>query len=40
MTARVTDVYRKVAGHWRIVQEHVSVPVDLASGKPDFTSKP
>jgi ketosteroid isomerase-like protein len=40
MTARVTDVYRKIAGRWRIVQEHVSVPVDLATGKPDFTSKP
>jgi ketosteroid isomerase-like protein len=40
ITSRVTDIYRKVAGHWRIVQEHVSVPVDLATGKPDFTSKP
>ncbi len=40
VTARVTDIYRKVDGQWRIVQEHVSVPVDLASGKPDFASKP
>jgi uncharacterized protein (TIGR02246 family) len=40
ITARVTDIYRKVEGDWRIVQEHVSVPVDLASGKPDFASKP
>ena len=40
ITVRVTDIYRKIDGHWLIVQEHVSVPVDLASGKPDLTSKP
>jgi uncharacterized protein (TIGR02246 family) len=40
MTVRVTDVYRKVAGKWRIVQEHVSVPVDLDTGKGDLKSKP
>jgi ketosteroid isomerase-like protein len=40
VTVRVTDVYRKTAGGWRIVQEHVSVPVDLASGKADLQSKP
>jgi ketosteroid isomerase-like protein len=40
LTVRVTDVYRKIHGHWLIVQEHVSVPVDLASGKPDLLSKP
>lgn len=37
---RVTDVYRKLAGKWLIVQEHVSVPVDLDTGKPDLMSKP
>jgi uncharacterized protein (TIGR02246 family) len=37
---RVTDVYRKTGGKWLIVQEHVSVPVDLDTGKPDMTSKP
>lgn len=37
---RVTDVYRKLAGKWLIVQEHVSVPVDLDTGKPDLLSKP
>ncbi|HEY3786558.1 MAG TPA: nuclear transport factor 2 family protein [Steroidobacteraceae bacterium] len=37
---RVTDVYRKIHGEWLIVQEHVSVPVDLATGKPDLMSKP
>jgi uncharacterized protein (TIGR02246 family) len=40
MTVRVTDVYRKTADGWRIVQEHVSVPVDLATGQPDLQSKP
>jgi ketosteroid isomerase-like protein len=39
-TVRVTDVYRKTPAGWRIVQEHVSVPVDLATGKPDLSSKP
>ncbi|HEY1898497.1 MAG TPA: nuclear transport factor 2 family protein [Steroidobacteraceae bacterium] len=40
ITVRVTDVYRKMAGAWRIVQEHVSVPVDLGTGKGDLMSKP
>src|SRR5665213_743766 len=40
LTVRVTDVYRKQAGAWSIVQEHVSVPVDLDTGKADLTSKP
>jgi hypothetical protein len=29
-----------VHGKWLIAQEHVSVPVDLSTGKPDFQSKP
>jgi hypothetical protein len=37
---RVTDDYRKLAGKWKIVQEHVSVPVDLGTMKPDLLSKP
>jgi uncharacterized protein (TIGR02246 family) len=40
LTVRVTDVYRKVKGEWLIEHEHVSVPVDLDSGKPDLASKP
>ena len=40
LTVRVTDVYKKVRGRWHIVHEHVSVPVDLETGKPDLTSKP
>ena len=40
VTVRVTDGYRKIGGNWLIVLEHVSVPVDLATGKPDLSSKP
>ncbi len=40
LTTRVTDVYRKIKSNWVIVQEHISIPVDLDTGKPDFTSKP
>ena len=40
ITVRVTDVYRKINGKWLVVHEHVSVPVDLETGKPDFSSKP
>ena len=40
MVVRVTDVFRKIGGHWKIVEEHVSVPVDMASGKADLMSKP
>ena len=39
-TVRVTDVYRKIKRHWYIIHEHVSVPVDMATGKPDLASKP
>ena len=40
LTVRVTDVYRKIKGRWLVVHEHVSVPVDLATGKPDLASTP
>jgi len=40
VAARITDVYRKIGGKWLIVLEHVSVPVDLATGKADLLSKP
>lgn len=39
-TVRVTDGYRKIGGKWLIVLEHISVPVDIATGRPDFSSKP
>ena len=38
-TTRLTDVYRKIGGRWRIVQEHGSLPVDLASLKPVLDAK-
>lgn len=40
LTARITDVYKKVNGNWVVVHEHVSFPVDIATGKADLTSKP
>jgi uncharacterized protein (TIGR02246 family) len=40
LTVRVTDVYRKIKGDWLIAHEHVSVPVDLDTDKPDLSSKP
>ena len=39
-TVRVTDGYRKIGDKWLIALEHVSVPVDLATGKPGPVSKP
>jgi uncharacterized protein (TIGR02246 family) len=40
VVARTTDIYRKMNGKWLIVEEHNSVPVDLATMKPDLLSKP
>jgi len=40
LTVRVTDVYKKAHGRWQIIHEHVSVPVDLDTDKPDLSSKP
>ena len=40
VTVRVTDAYRKIGANWLIVHEHVSVPVDFDTGKPDLASKP
>lgn len=37
---RITDVYRKIDGAWKIVHEHVSVPVNFDTGKPDMMSTP
>jgi uncharacterized protein (TIGR02246 family) len=39
MTVRVTDGYKKVSGAWLISHEHVSVPVDFNTMKPDLDSK-
>jgi ketosteroid isomerase-like protein len=40
LTVRLTDVYRKINGNWLIAHEHISVPVDLDTNKPDLASKP
>lgn len=40
VTWRTTNDFRKIKGHWYIVMEHDSVPIDLATGKPDFASRP
>lgn len=40
ITARVTDVYKKIKGHWLVVHEHNSFPVDFDSGQADLNSKP
>jgi ketosteroid isomerase-like protein len=40
IVVRTTDIYRKMNGKWLIVEEHNSVPVDLATMKPDLLSKP
>jgi ketosteroid isomerase-like protein len=40
LTIRVTDSYKKINGKWMIVEEHLSFPVDLVTGKGDLSSKP
>lgn len=40
LTFRISDGYRKLNGKWLIVQEHLSFPVDVATGKADLASKP
>lgn len=39
VTVRVTDGYKKINGQWLISHEHISIPVDLATLKPDLDSK-
>jgi uncharacterized protein (TIGR02246 family) len=40
LVVRTTDVLRKSNAKWRIVQEHVSFPVDPTTGKADLLSTP
>lgn len=40
LVLRVSNGYRKINGKWLISHEHVSVPVDLATGKAELASKP
>lgn len=39
-TARLTEAYRKVHGSWLIFHEHLSVPIDPATGKGVLDAKP
>jgi ketosteroid isomerase-like protein len=40
LTFRVSDSYKKIKGKWTIVEEHLSFPVDVTTGKADLSSKP
>lgn len=37
---RFTECYRKTNGHWLAIHDHISVPVDLNSGKAALDLKP
>ena len=37
---RFTEGYRKTNGHWRAIHDHISVPVDLATGTAVLNLKP
>jgi ketosteroid isomerase-like protein len=37
---RCTECYRKTNGHWLAIHDHISVPVDLESGKAALDLKP
>jgi len=39
MIFRCTDVFEKQQGRWLIIHEHLSFPVDPATGKADYSSK-
>jgi ketosteroid isomerase-like protein len=40
LTWRATSVWRKENGKWKIIHQHLSFPVDAATGKADIKSKP
>ena len=40
LTALLTRGYHKITRRWLIEHEHVSVPVDLDTDRPDLASKP
>ncbi len=39
VTLRLTDLWRKTHGEWKLIDQHVSVPVDMKTGKGDMASK-
>lgn len=36
---RVTDVWRKTSGQWKVIHSHASFPVDMKTWKGDMQSK-
>jgi ketosteroid isomerase-like protein len=38
-TYRVTNVWRKENGKWKVIHIHISFPTDMATGKADMQSK-
>ena len=40
ITVRVTDCLKKINPVWLIAHSHVSIPVDMRTGKADMQSKP
>ncbi len=40
MWTRETNGLRKIDGIWLVVHDHVSIPVDLSTGKPSMDLKP
>ena len=40
MWLRYTEGLKAIGGHWRVVHEHISVPVDLSTGKARTDLKP
>jgi len=40
MWVRFTQCYRKIDGHWLATHDHISVPVDLESGKATLSLQP
>lgn len=36
---RETDIFRKESGKWRLIHQHLSVPVNMATGKAIITNK-
>ena len=39
VTFRQTDFLHKVNGQWKILHQHISVPIDMATGKAELSSK-
>ena len=38
MTFRVTDVWQRQKGQWKIIHTHISFPIDMTTGKADMQS--